>query len=160
MNIYLKQTHFFYRALLELERFFYEQCCVVNIIHSVKWFCILLHLTLYSYFCLKVWLLISDSIFHWTVCLQIHVKYSLSFHLQFCFELYHWSFKMKCWCSINSTWQQSTQLFIIFNRMKACLMIFQWCLMGILLKHYLWSVIIYKLIRLWYVYNELYDGRI
>ena len=96
---------FLYRALLELERSFYKQHCVINIIHRAKWFCVLFHLTLHSYFCLKVQLLTSDSTFHWTVHLQVHTKYSLSLHLQSCFELYHWSFEMKCWCSINSTWQ-------------------------------------------------------
>ena len=35
-----------YRALLESEKSFYEQCCVINIIHRAKWFCVLLHLTI------------------------------------------------------------------------------------------------------------------
>ena len=149
-----------YRALLKLKRFSYKQHCVINIIHRAKWFCALLHLILHSYFCLKTQLLTSDSTFHWIIHLQIHTKYSLSFHLQFCFKLYHWSFRTKHQCSTNSIWQQSTQLFVIFNRMKACLMIFQWCLIVILLKHYLWSVIIYELIRLWHVCNKPYSDRI
>ena len=149
-----------YRALLESERLSYGQHCVINIIYRAKWFCALFHLILHSYFCLEVQLLISNSTFHWTVHLQIHAKYSLSFHLQPCFKLYHWLFEMKHQCSTNSTWQQSTQLFITFSRMKACLMAFQWCSVVILLKHYLWSAMMYELIRLWHVCNKPHGGRI
>ena len=92
-----------YRALLESEKSSYKQHYIINIIHRVKWFCVLLHLTLHLYFCLKIQLLTPNSTFHWTVCLQIYAKYSLSFYLQSCFKLYHWSFRMKCWCSTNST---------------------------------------------------------
>ena len=94
-----------YRTLLKLKRFFYKQCCVVNIVHRTKGFCVLFYLILHFYFCLKIWLLIFNSTFYWIICLQVHTKYSLSFYLQFYFELYHWLFEMKCQCSTNLTWQ-------------------------------------------------------